>query len=195
MKKIISLVVLVLFTCSCALTDASLPVSAQNVNVKVSQISQIPQNKFSVVRAIDSRPNKLIGNKRNGFGVKTADVSSKTPVENVVAAAFAKMLYNNGHSVIYEGADIEVELDVRKFGFDNKVNFWSIETMAEVETHVKLRDSRTSRLLLDKVYRGESHDKSWTSYLKTWDETITIALENMINQISSSPEFANALLK
>lgn len=195
MKKIISIFILAIFTSACALTDATLPISAQNVNTGPGPISQVSPKIFNFTNITDSRPTKLIGQKTNGFGMKTADVSSEIPVERIVAESFAKMLYVNGHGINSNDSDIDIEINVKKFEFNNKVNFASMETTALVETSVKLLDSKTLNPLLDKTYMGNSYQKSFSLYLENWDQMLTLALQNMINQASVSPEFKDAISK
>ena len=75
------------------------------------------------------------------------------------------------------------------------IGFTSVETIANVETNVTLTNAKTNEELLNKTYQGSYTREAMAAYLEAWTEALNFALEDMMNKISMSSEFKEAIAK
>ena len=114
---------------------------ANNISIKISTFS-------------DTRPDKnVIGNVRNGWGMKTADVITDTNIADWVSTALKSELKNAGYNVIEEDTKNLISGEVLKVYCDTYLNY-------EGEVMIKVVLKKDNSVILDKTYSGKSSDLS-----------------------------------
>lgn len=85
---------------ACAYGDAKLKVAFDPATAKAGVLSEAPSSTVDLKDVEDARVDKpQIGYKRNGFGMKTADILSERPAPEIVKEALAATLEKNGHKI------------------------------------------------------------------------------------------------
>ncbi len=85
----------------------------------------------------DKRPTQAVGQKINGFGIKTADIVSNTDVPGTLKSAFETELNSRGFTEGAGGNAISVSLD----NFENQftLGFFSGESTASIGMRVTVK--------------------------------------------------------
>jgi uncharacterized lipoprotein YajG len=192
LKNLIIILALAI-TSGCAFTDASLKVDYDEAHATRGPISKTAPLSFEVTEFADGREDTArIGYKRNGFGQKTADITTEQPVTSIVEDALRATIKHNGHSLSDDG-QIIIEGYVSEFWFDVDVEFWTIRFMGTVESKIDFVDSTTNSSIYENVYHGYYEKETAAGLEGTWTEVMELALENMIDSIVKDPELAKAL--
>lgn len=179
----------------CAFTDAKLPVEYDETNATKGPISQLEPMQFSLSSFEDSREDQeRIGYKRNGYGAKTADITTEKPVPDIVSDALQSAILHNGHSLSDSG-DVQIDGNVTQFWFDVDVNFWTVRFMGTVSCELEFIDPATGNLVYEREYQGYYEKETGGGLERTWTEVMQLALENMIDSIVKDPNLRTALRK
>lgn len=182
-----------IFLSGCAFTNATLQVEYDEAHATKGPISRVKPLTFEMVEFTDSRKDKdRIGFKRNGFGQKTADITTEMSVTDIVEESLRTSLLHNGHELSELGT-ILVKGDVSEFWFDFDPNFWTIRFMGTVESRVEFTNTATGSIIYANDYRGYYEKETGGGLEKTWTEVMKLALENMIDSIVKDPALALAL--
>jgi len=157
----------------------------------LSSIQPLPVN---VGEFADKRPERdKIGYKRNGFGMKTADIVTTTPVPEIVREAFVAELKKNGHIINAGNRSIIFNGEITTFWFDLQVNFWTIDFMGTVRVNFNVIDGKTGTKLLARTYQGHYNEKSMGGLESTWERVMNSALERMVEEMSTDPKLREVL--
>lgn len=192
MYKIIS-IILVVFIQACAFTDATLPVQHNNAANIIGPVSEVEDLAFNFPSIEDRRLDKQrIGWKKNGFGQHTADITTKQTVQNIIQAALADAIDDNGHS-ISEGAPIHITGSVDRFWLEIDMNFWTVEFIGDIQCTLNFIDALTNETIYSSVYTGSHKKKTAGGLEKTWTEVMGEAVDNLIEEIVFDEELSDAL--
>lgn len=142
----------------------------------------------------DERQDKVrIGFKRNGYGMKTADIHSEKPVPEIVRDALQEMLRKNGHSIGGANEKVALKATVTNFWFDYKTGFWTVEFIGNTQIEVSLVNQQTNETVFNEKFEGYYSEKSGGGLNKTWQRVMNAALNDLIQKINLSPDFKEAL--
>ncbi len=192
LKNLIIILALVV-TSGCAFTDATLKVDYDESHATRGPIEKVEPLSFEVASFADKREDRVrIGYKRNGYGQKTADISTEKPVTAIVEDALKATIKHNGHGLSDEGQVI-VTGDVTEFWFDADPGFWTVRFMGTVESRIEFMDAATDASIYANDYRGYYEKETPGGLENTWTEVMELALENMIDSVVKDPELAKAL--
>jgi len=137
---------------------------------------------INVVQFNDSRPDKnIIGNVRNGWGMKTADVITDTNIADWITNALKAELKNAGYNVVQENASNSVSGDVLKVYCDTYLNY-------EGEVMIKIVLKKDNAVILDKTYSGKSTDLCWAATAKSYGIVLERSLQQAMNQVMEDLE-------
>lgn len=191
MKHLVLLVAFFFMT-GCALTDATLDVGHDPEKVQSGPIAEA--NSVSFVPGIldDRREDKdRIGYKKNGFGMNTADITSDTPVTDIVMNAIVHAVESNGHTVSDSG--IAISGSVNQFWVDLDANFWSTEVLGNVEASIAFTGTESGEIVYERIYRGSYSDKVQIITNKSYDAAISGAIGSLVDEIVFDEDLAEAL--
>jgi len=108
-RIIASLIVAILPLTGCAFTTGHVDLSYQPMT-KVTKVAQ-PDSPSVNVEVSDKRPNPVVGEKINGFGMKTADIVSNNDIPALLKSAFETELNSRGFTAGRNGNTVHVQLD------------------------------------------------------------------------------------
>lgn len=192
MKKMAIIVVAILVQ-ACAFTDAKLDVQSTSDANFIGPIGELSALSFSAPEFEDVREDKeRIGYKKNGFGANTADIMTKTPVEEIISNGISNGLSQNGHSVIDDGS-IRIQGAVKHFWFETDVNFWDVEFIGEVQCKVEFIDQATKELIYAAEYSGTHSEKKAAGLNKTWQTVMSRAVDKLVEDIVFDEDLSEAL--
>jgi uncharacterized lipoprotein YajG len=192
MKKYMVFVAMLLIQ-ACAFTDATLQVEHDEEANITGPISEANSIVFSAPQLEDRRFDKArIGWKKNGYGMKTADITTEQPVDVIVENAIMDAISDNGHSVA-ENNQVRIEGTVDRFWFETDVNFWSLEFIGDIQCTLELFDSETNEPIYSSSYSGTYKEKTAAGYVKTWTEVMGKAIDKLIEDIVFDEELTDAL--
>jgi uncharacterized lipoprotein YajG len=195
-KLLLAICLLSLSSGGCAFTQANLNVGYDNAKAVKGPLSSIKPLQAAVGEFKDVRPERdKIGYKRNGFGVKTADIVTTKPVPDIIREAFTAELSKNGHGIAASNKDLLFTGEITNFWFDYQMNFWTIEFMGTVAVNLKLTDGKTGAALFSRQYQGHYNEKSMGGLNDTWERVMNTALERMIEEMSTDPKLIETLQK
>jgi Uncharacterized lipoprotein len=142
----------------------------------------------------DVRPERdKIGYKRNGYGMKTADIVTQKPVPEIVREAVTAEFSKNGHATAAKTPELVLAGEVNTFWFDTQINFWSVEFMGTVSVDLNLTDGQTGASVLARKYQGHFNEKSLGGLNATWERVMNAALALMIEEMSTDMKLLEAL--
>ena len=179
----------------CAFTSASLPVSYDESHATRGPISRTDHGPIMVSQFSDLRKDQeRIGYKRNGFGQKTADITTDVPVSDIVRDGLVKALKANGQTLVENNERIRIDGQVTEFWFDIDINFWTVKSMGSVSATLQFIDLNTNQTFHTNDYIGNYELESMAAGLEgAWTNAMELALENMIDSIMTDSELARKL--
>ena len=145
--------------------SAVTPVKAQkNIAIKVTIFK-------------DERPDKnIVGNVRNGWGLKTADVITETSVSEWVTNALKSELKNDGYTVVDTSAENEIGGEVIKVYCDSYMCY-------EGEVMMKVSLKKSTNVLFEKTYSGKASDLNWAATAKSYGTILQRSLQQIMIQV------------
>ncbi len=127
----------------------------------------------------DERTEKnVIGNVRNGWGLKTADVVTDTDIAQWVTNALKSELGNGGYVVAKDRTEIVAGGEVLTVYCDSYLQYEGNVTLGVV---LKKGD----QVLIDKKYTGKATNLNWAATAKSYGLTVEQSLQNAMKQIIS----------
>lgn len=142
------------------------------------------------VVVIDRRPTQVLGEKKNGFGMKTADIEADNDVPATVKNAFETELRNRGFVEGSGGNVVEVKLD--HFQNQYSLGFFSGEGVATIGMQVSVErpDGSTA---YSKYITGKA--ENWIELMGAGNAQTLLdgALRDGIERIFDDGDFTNAL--
>lgn len=180
----------------CAFTQANLNVGYDEAKAVKGPLSEIPPRQLTIAEFKDLRPERdKIGYKRNGYGMKTANIVTQKPVPEIVRDAVTAEFSKNGHLSTGKAAEFVLAGDITTFWFDIQINFWSVEFMGTVAVDLNVTDARTGTSLLARKYQGHFNEKSLGGLDSTWERVMNTALAAMIEEMSTDLKLLEVLRK
>jgi hypothetical protein len=194
MLRYLIVLVIALTTSACAYGDAKLALSLNDDAVKAGLLSEAEPATIYLADIDDRRTEKeRIGYKRNGYGMKTADILSEEPVPDVVKDALAEALEANGHIL----GDLEeryaLQTTLTNFWFDFKTGFVSVEFFGSVQADLAVVDRATGETLYTEQFDGYYSEKNGGGLSGTWERIMNLALADFISKVNLSPGLMEAL--
>jgi len=182
-----------MYLSGCAFTQAKLNVGYDEAKASKGPLSAVRPLRVAVGEFKDIRPEQdKIGYKRNGFGVKTANIVTTKPVPEIIREAFVAELSKNGHGIATDKKDIALSGEITTFWFDYQMNFWTIEFMGTVAVNLTLTDGKTGSALFSRQYQGHYNEKSMGGWTGTWQQVMNTAVERMMEEVSTDPKLLEA---
>jgi Uncharacterized lipoprotein len=180
----------------CAFTQANLNVGYDEAKAAKGPLSEIPSRQLTIGEFKDVRPERdKIGYKRNGYGMKTADILTQKPVPEIVREAVTAELSKNGHATASKAPELVLAGEITTFWFDTQINFWSVEFMGTVAMDLNVTDGKTGAPLLARKYQGHFNEKSLGGLDATWERVMNAALALMIEEMSTDTKLLEVLRK
>ena len=138
--------------------------SSNNITLKVGQFE-------------DNRPDKnIVGNVRNGWGIKTADVITDTNISEWITNALKSELKNAGYTIVDANVGNELRGEVLKIYCDAFLNY-------EGEAMIKVVLKKDNNVLLDKVFSGKATDLNWAATAKSYGTILQRSLQQAMIQV------------
>lgn len=176
----------------CALTDASLDVGHDAEVVQQGPLSETESVTFTPGALQDLRADKdRIGYKTNGFGMKTADISTDEPVTDVIMNAIVHAFESNGHVRGDDG--VRINGTINNFWVETDANFWSIEVIGNVEALLSFEDPATGASIYERTYSGSYSDKRQMVTENAYNDAISGAVQSLIDDVIFDEQLAEAL--
>ena len=180
----------------CAFTQANLNVSYDEAKAVKGPLSEITPRQITIGEFKDIRPEReKIGYKRNGYGMKTADIVTQKRVPEIVREAVTAEFSKNGHVTADKASEFVLAGDITTFWFDLQINFWSVEFMGTVAIDFTVTDGRNGASLLARKYQGHFNEKSLGGLDATWERVMNTALALMIEDMSTDVKLLEVLRK
>ncbi len=177
---------------ACAFGDAKLKVAFDPARAKAGVLSEAPATTVDLKDVEDARTEKpQIGYKRNGFGMKTADILSVKPAPEIVKDALAAALEKNGHTI--GDSRYAVKTKLNKFWFDAKTGLVTVEFYGSVQAEISVVDQQTGAAIYTELFDGYHSEKTGGGLSKTWTRVMNVALADLVNKVNLSPAFKDAL--
>lgn len=130
----------------------------------------------------DNRPDKnIIGNVRNGLGMKTADVVTDTNISSWTADALKTELKNAGYSIVEGDSQSEISGEVIKVYCDSYLNY-------EGEVIIKVTLKKDNNVLFTETYSGKASDLNWACTAKSYGVMLERSLQKALNQVVTDVE-------
>jgi Uncharacterized lipoprotein len=178
----------------CAFTQANLNVVYDEAKASRGPLSNIPARQLMIGEFKDVRPEPdRIGYKRNGYGMKTADIVTQKPVPEIVREAITAEFSKNGHVTAAKTPELVLAGEVNTFWFDLQINFWSVEFMGTVAVDLNVTDGQTGASILARKYQGHFNEKSLGGLDATWERVMNAALALMIEEMSTDMKLLEVL--
>lgn len=134
---------------------------------------------IKVVAFEDSRVNKkTIGEVRNAYGMKTADVITETNIVAWITNALKSELRNAGYTVKETTGENEIQGEILKVYCAALLNY-----KGEVMMKVSLK--KGDEVLLDKMYSGEASKLNLACTAKGYGTTLEESLQKAMIQVVS----------
>jgi uncharacterized lipoprotein YajG len=145
-----------------------------------------------IVEVADKRPTQAVGQKINGFGMKTADIVSDSDVATTLKTAFETELHGRGFT---DGAGGDL-VSVRLSNFDNQftLGFFSGDASATIGMDVTVKRPDGS-VAYNKYITGESKDWVEIAGEANAERVLNGAMRDAVSKVFSDSEFIDALNK
>ncbi|BBP00372.1 YajG family lipoprotein [Sulfuriferula nivalis] len=186
-KAILAAALLTLSLTGCALTPAteSLNYQAQTGMAHVAHAENVTVN----VVTTDSRVDKAISHKKNGFGMELAGISASEPVEVTVDKALEQELKSRGFN-ISKNTELKITADVTKFYNEYHIN--PIYASADGDVNISISVYSKERFVYSKNLSGSNHLAPVFTTGAT-KENLEKALEKAMADLFNDPAFTLAL--
>lgn len=144
------------------------------------------------VEVSDKRTTQIVGQKINGWGMKTADIVSDTNVPGILKSAFQNELEDRGFTVGPRGALIAVALSSLNNQFSLGVFSGEAEANIGMDVSVKRPDGVVA---YDKYITGNYRGSSMAATAGMAQRTLNAAMRDAISRVFSDSAFIGALKK
>ena len=140
----------------------------------------------------DKRPTQVVGQKINGFGMKTADIVSNSDVPGTLKSAFETELNSRGFTEGAGGNVISVSLN----NFENQftLGFFSGESTATIGMPVTIKHPDGS-VAYDKYVTGQSKDWVEITGEGNAERVLNAAMQDGVSKVFSDTAFIDSLKK
>ncbi|MFH1798512.1 MAG: hypothetical protein ABH844_04120 [Candidatus Omnitrophota bacterium] len=183
MKRIISFVAVL--TVLSSIMASGCAFGTRRPKLEYSAITPVCSQKdvrIRVEKISDVRPDKdVIGNVRNGFGMKTADVVTTTDIADWVTNALKLELNNAGYKVTVKESDNEISGEIVRVFCTANFNY-------EGEVIVSIILKVGSKVVINKTYSGKATALNWAATSKSYGTTLQRSLQQVMKQIVGDVE-------
>ena len=188
-RRILVALFAVLLTSGCAWTTDSVPIQRQAVPV-----ARVPgATGISVaVDAADSRQEREVSHKKNGYGMRGADIVAANDIVREIRDGVRDILTGQGFG---EGPDAAVRIDVSRFYNTFDTGFWSATANAQATASLTVT-AADGRSLYARVYTV-THQMP-NVQIMTGDNAATAlraAMQALLRQIADDPQLPAALMR
>jgi len=146
--------------------------------------------RIKVLDFIDARSQTdSLGHNLNQSGIKTGDILSREPVQEIVRAALIKRLEQNGHKIKKRKPDLVLAGAVTEFWAEIRPGKLGVEYSVLMTCVVEVEDAR-KHLLYSREYRASTRDKKMfgASANTTMNDALSKALDELLRQITADRE-------
>lgn len=179
---------------ACAFGDAELALAYNADAANAGLLSEAPPATLHLADVEDRRTDKMrVGYKRNGYGMKTADILSARPEPEVVKEALASVLEANGHTLAGADSRYALQSTLTNFWFDYKTGFVSVEFYGSIQAELSLIDTTSGDVLYSELFDGYYSEKTGGGLKGTWERVMNETLADFANKVNLSPGLMNAL--
>ncbi len=179
-----------LFFSGCAFTTGHVDLAYQ----PTAQTTKLatPESPRVTVVVTDKRPTQVVGQKINGFGMKTADIVSNSDVPGTLKSAFETELNSRGFTEGAGGNVISVSLN----NFENQftLGFFSGESTATIGMQVTIKHPDGS-VAYDKYVTGQSKDWVEITGEGNAERVLNAAMQDGVSKVFSDTAFIDSLKK
>jgi uncharacterized lipoprotein YajG len=188
MMKFLSVGMLML-TAACAWTPDS--VAVQRQGVPVAAVPGAASVSVTVTSA-DARQEREISHKKNGYGMRGADINAANDVVEEVRAGVTEILAGQGFQN-GQGATVRIELARFYNSFD--MGFWSATANAQATANLQVV-SADGRSLYSRIYSA-NHQMAGVQLMsgENAGNALRPALHGLLRQIADDPQLPRALLQ
>lgn len=185
MKKSICLFVLLLFMSGCAFGTRR-PMLTYSTAVPTASKNSI------VIKVGDFKDERTwskekIGDVRNGYGTRCAEIIPQNSVIEWIRDAFKKELLNAGYTISEVSNDaITVEGSVLEVYVDAVVNY-----AGRIKLNIILQKGE-KKVLNKEYYAAKVSGMNWAARAATYEKTIELTLQELMSKVI--PDINNALL-
>ena len=188
MTRLVALSALLLVG-ACAWTEESVAVQRQAMPV-----ASVPgaAGVSVTVSAADARQEREISHKKNGYGMRAANIGAANDVVAEVRAGVTDILVSQGFR---EGRDATVRIELARFYNTFDMGFWSATANAQAAANLQVL-SGDGRSLYSRIY--QSNHQMTGVQLMTPDNAANAlrpALQGLLRQIADDPQLSRALLQ
>jgi uncharacterized lipoprotein YajG len=188
MMKFLSVGMLML-TAACAWTPDSVAVQRQSVPVAV--VPGASSVSVTVISA-DARQEREISHKKNGYGMRAADITAANDVVEEVRAGVTEILAGQG---FHNGRDATIRIEVARFYNSFDMNFWSATANAQASANLQVV-SADGRSLYSRIYSA-NHQMTGVQLMSAENagNALRVTLNGLLRQIADDPQLPRALLQ
>jgi uncharacterized lipoprotein YajG len=188
MKKFFSIGMLML-TAACAWTPDTVAVQRQAVPVAAvpgaSSVSVI-------VTSADARQEREISHKKNGYGMRAADINAANDVVEEVRAGVTEILAGQGFR---NGSDATIRVELARLYNTFDMGFWSATANAQATANLQVV-SADGRSLYSRIYSA-NHQMTGVQLMsgENAGSAVRTAMHGLLRQIADDPQLPRALLQ
>lgn len=177
-------------TSGCALTPEVIRLTPEVPRTPVAGAERVELR----VVVDDLRPERtdVVARKVNGFGMQLAEITSETPLAEVLARAVTGALVAQGYRV-GESGRVTLVVELLVFRHEFRTGFWAGRSEAEVMVLATLRDASRRELFREVLAETFAHPiqvASGANVKKAYEHALTATLERLL----SSDVFRQALV-
>jgi len=144
------------------------------------------------VQVVDRRSTQVVGQKINGFGMKTADIVSNNDVPAVIKSALDTELSSRGFASATGGDVVVANLDNLQNQF--KVGFFSGDSIGTVQMEVIVKRPDGS-IAYDRSITGQSKDWAEIFTEENAEKQLNAAIQDAVKNLFNDSNFIDALKK
>ncbi len=181
--------VVLLLTAGCAWTPDSVAIVHQAV--PVAMVPQAAGVSVTVV-AVDSRNEREISHKKNGYGMRAADISAANDVIAEIRSGVAEILSGQGFG---QGSNATIRIEVTRFYNMFDLGFWSATANAQITASLQVQGPE-GRSLYGRVYSA-NHPLAGQVLMNATAAGTALqgAMAVLLQQIANDQQLTTALLQ
>lgn len=107
--------------------------------------------------------------------------------------ALIATLEKNGHKIDATEERFVINTNLKKFWFDYKTGFVSVEFYANIQAEISVVDQQSGQTIYSEVFDGYHSEKTGGGLSKTWTRIMNVALADFANKVNLSTGFKDAL--
>lgn len=194
MKKLLSILIPLVLLTGCATTRSYVSIDYQSMP-DVAKIPDAEQVQLQLT-VTDSRTVKdHVSRKRNGYGLKMANIVSTTELDQLLKQALTQELSNRGFQFnSTSGPIVSIDVELNKFYSKFKLYLWSADSIASTILNIKVQNP-DGAVRFNKQVEGKGH--LTPVFFMGGDnakEALEKSLQDAIAQVFQDPEFIASLV-